>query len=96
MFKVKHGLCPTYISDLFMKHNSYYNLRNSDFSIPRFNSVTYGKHSIRYLGPFLWGRLTRDLREKRNLKIFKKEIRMMDLSSLISNDCGANCSLCSS
>ena len=32
-----------------MKAN--YNLRTPDFVIPEYNTVIYGKHSIRYLGP---------------------------------------------
>ena len=35
-------------------------LRNTDFNIPRFNSVYYGKHSVRYFGPYLWGELNHD------------------------------------
>ena len=31
-----------------------YNLRGADFHIPRFNTVAYGKHSLRYIGPMLW------------------------------------------
>ena len=33
------------------------NLREADFSIPRYETVTYGKHSIRYLGPRPWTKL---------------------------------------
>ena len=29
-------------------------IRQTDFSIPRCNTVTYGQHSLRYLGPNLW------------------------------------------
>ena len=75
MFKVKHGTCPTYISDLSNQERNQYGLRNSDFVIPRFNTVTYGKHSIKYLGPTQWRRLTRDIRNVTNLNIFKKLIR---------------------
>ena len=62
MFKVKHGICPTYISDLFIQQRNQYSLRNSDFVIPRFNTMTYGKHSIKYLGRTLWRRLPRNIR----------------------------------
>ena len=43
MFKVKH---------LFSLKSSTYNLRGADFHIPRFNTVTYGKHSLRYIGSY--------------------------------------------
>ena len=35
---------------IFNNHYSSYFLRQSDFSIPSYNTVTYGKHSLRYLG----------------------------------------------
>ena len=28
-----------------------HNLRNADFVLPRFKTVTYGRHSLRFLGP---------------------------------------------
>ena len=96
MYKFKYGICPTYISDLFNQHSSQYSLRNSDFVIPRFNTVMYVKHSIRYFGPSLWRRLPRDIRTENNLNIFKKFIRQKDLSNFVSNECGPNCFLCSS
>ena len=58
MYKAKNNLCPPYISDIFIKHRSKYNLRQSDFSAARYNTVTYGKHSLRHLGPNLWGKLS--------------------------------------
>ena len=54
MFKVKNNLCPQYIVDLFERQQSNHNLRNADFILPRFDAVTYGKHSVMYLGPKLW------------------------------------------
>ena len=38
--------CPLYIQELLKKNKLDYNLRNSDFIIPRFNIVTCGKHSF--------------------------------------------------
>ena len=58
MFKVKNGLTPLYITELFNVPNSHYNLPNADFSQVRFNSVQYGKHLVRYFGPHLWSRLS--------------------------------------
>ena len=34
-----------------------YFLRQSDFSTPSYDTVTYGKHSLRYLGPKLCGKI---------------------------------------
>jgi hypothetical protein len=74
MYKVKYKICPTYISDLF-QHDNGHNLRNSDFIIPRFNTVTSAKHSIKSLGPVMWAKLTKDLRSQTCLGNFKKLIR---------------------
>ena len=50
------------VRDLFTVNCSRYKLRGSDFTVPRFNSITYGKHSLRYLGPKLWKWLPEELR----------------------------------
>ena len=68
MYKVKNLLAPKHICDIFYKQFKNYNLRGSDFPIPRFNTVKYGKHSIRYLGPHLWGKIDKDLRNKASLQ----------------------------
>ena len=68
MYKVKKGLAPSYVADLFTDTNSQYHRRNSDFVIPRFRTVTYGKHSLtwafflRLLGPVIWSKLDRFIR----------------------------------
>ena len=54
MYKVKYRLVPDFISDIFSTKSCKCNFRNQHFDIPRFNSVLYGKHSLRYVGPFLW------------------------------------------
>ena len=85
MFKTKHGICPTYIPDLYNQQRNQYSLRNSNFVIPRLNTVTYGKHSIKHLGPTLWHRLPRDITNVINLNHSKKLIRQKDLSTLVTN-----------
>ena len=57
MYKVKHNLCPRTICDMFLTNSHAYNLRHKDFYQPSFNTVTHGKHSIRYLGPRLWSKI---------------------------------------
>ena len=79
----------------FNNYNSSYFLRQSDFSTASFNTVTYGKHSLRYLGPKLWGKLSPDVRSAKTLNIFRKQIRKYDISLLIDDGC-KGCFLCSS
>ena len=52
MYKVKFKLLPQRIYDLFTLSTSPY-IRNADFILPRFSTVTFGKHSLRYTGPKL-------------------------------------------
>ena len=65
MYKVKHKLCPAYISNIFNTHSTSYSLRQTDFSIPR-----YGQHSLRYLGPKLWAKLPKNIRSIKTLSNF--------------------------
>ena len=51
MYKVKIGLVPTYITEIFNTAPKRYNLSNSDFNIPRFGTVHYGKKSLQYFRP---------------------------------------------
>ena len=97
MFKVKNNPVPPYIQDLFFNNaaTTTYNLRNSDFRIPRFNTVTYGKHSIRYIGPLLWSNISRDVRNVNSLNVFKHAIRNIDFSFLEAGGC-RSCHLCNS
>jgi len=71
---------PTYITEIFNTTPKRYNLRNADFNIPRFRSVHYGKHSLRYFGPYLWNKLDKTDREKPNVKSFRNSINSKDLS----------------
>ena len=54
------------------------------FDIPRFNTVLYGKHSLRYLGPFLWNKLDKNITETGSLSRFKFHIRCKDPTELIN------------
>ena len=54
MYKVKNNMCPTHISSLFEQPAIKYKFRKHDFTIPRFNTVSFGKHLLRYMGPKVW------------------------------------------
>ena len=95
MYKIKHKLLSERLCNLFQLDSGLYNLRKREFVQPRFSSVTYGKHSLRYLGPKLWNDLTPRLRNLPSLKQFKNVIRDRDLTALAANvsDC-RGCNLC--
>jgi hypothetical protein len=95
MYKVKSKICPNYMVDMFSRNSTVYNLRVKEFCIPRVNTVNYGKHSLRYFGPLLWSNLPANIRTIQSLKLFKREIRKLDLETLMASDDCRNCSVCS-
>ena len=86
MFQVKNGLVPHYISELFQTTSKGYNLRNADFNIPRISTTHYGKHSLHFFGPHLWGKLSPDDRGRSSLSSFKRSINNRDLT-LLTDGC---------
>ena len=64
MYKIKYGLVPSNVVDIFIVKSSKYYLRNMDFYFARFNSVHYRKHSITYFGPYIWSRLDSKIKDK--------------------------------
>ena len=84
MFKVKQSLEPVNISDLFNLKNTPYNLPNSDFELPRFETIKFGRNSIRYMGPLIWSKLPRHLRMIETLNSFKRNISKVDISTFVN------------
>ena len=94
MYKVKHNLCPRTVCNIFKTSNHSYSLRQTDSYLPNFNSVTNGKHSLRYLGSKLWSKQTSSERSSASLCNFKIQIRKRGLSNILE---GCNsCHLCNS
>ena len=95
MYKVKYGLAPSIVNELFKQKSTSHSLRNSDFDIPTFNTINYGKYSLRYQGPHIWSQLDIKLKDTSNIESFKKNIRKKDLMSLLNNN-NSCCNLCNS
>ena len=94
MYKAKYDICPPYVKDIFELDKPRYGLRNSgEFFIPRYNTTTYGRHSLRYVGPVIWSKLSKDVKNAESIYSFKKEIRKADLEQVITEGC-KNCFLC--
>ena len=93
MYKVKNSIAPEHVCKIFFQQDKHFNLR-SDFSIPSYTTVKYGRHSIRYLGPHIWGKISQELRSKTSLQEFRRELRALNVLGLLDGMCG--CCACSS
>ena len=56
IYKVKNGIAPEIMKDIFELQNPSYNLRSScnHFRRENIKTVHYGLQSVRYLGPKIW------------------------------------------
>ena len=95
MFKVKHRLRPVNIINIFKNSPSDYNLRNSDFFIHRYNTLGFGKHSLRFFEPYLWSKLPTKDKSIVSLNALKSSIRKRDLTTPVTKTY-ADCHLCKS
>ena len=73
LLKIKHGLVLYCVSNLYVRKGSPHSPRNSDFVLLRFRTIRYGKHFVRYLGPFLWTKLTENKSGSPSLPVFIKK-----------------------
>ena len=96
MYKVKFKLLPQRILDLFTQSTLPYNTRYADFILPRFSTVTFGKHSLRFSGPKLWNKRSSEARNILSLKQFKFFSHKADLSNILDTDLCKNCNICTS
>ena len=85
MYRVKYRMEPRCVSEIFRIESTHQRLRNCDFELPRFDTVAYGRRSLRYQGLFIWSKVSGELEKLTSLKAFKKHIRVVDLSSHIDN-----------
>ena len=74
MFKVKNGLCPEIMRDLFeLKEGRDGNMK---FVIPRVKTEFMGKLSLRYFGPVVWETMLPNVyKEIKLLEKFKEDIK---------------------
>ena len=87
--------CSETITNIFKPRDSCYNFRNSNFLLPRFKTVSFGKYFLRYLGPTLRSKLDKNDKTCKSLSEFRNRIRNKDLTFLIDDRCKA-CLLCDS
>ena len=75
-------MLPSTVVEIFNTDYTGYSLRNADFRSQRFDTIKYGKHSLRYFGPFLWVKFKCNLRAIPTLKSFKNAVKKENLAPL--------------
>ena len=71
MFKVRDGVCPQFMNELFT-----YNERTNKFVRPNVRTVKMGQGSIRSFGPIVWNAMLPDrIKSSPNINIFKDRIK---------------------
>ena len=93
MYKVKHGICPQPIQDIFIQHRNPQGLRARDgddlekWLLPKTRTVNYGIETLRFRGPVLWNLIPDDIKASKSLESFKCNIENWKPQ-------GCNCRLC--
>ena len=74
MYKVKYGLAPSIVNELFKQKSTSFSLKKETVILIFRLSTKYGKHSLRYQGPHIWSKLDNKLKGSSNIESFKKNI----------------------
>jgi hypothetical protein len=76
IYKIINKMGPKYLHDMFTVKDNNYNVRNKlTLVLPKFNTVKYGKKSIKYEGVKFWNLLTNEVRQAINVDVFKRFLR---------------------
>ena len=76
-YKVKNGVAPGIMKDIFKLQNPSYNLRSccNHFRRENIKNAHYGLQSVRYLGPKIWELVPNNIKYSNSLRKFKKLIK---------------------
>ena len=76
IFKTLHNLNPKYMQTIFKKSNNRRSERlKYNIEVAKYNQSTYGKNSLRVLGPMLWNSLPSEAKMINSLPHFKAFIK---------------------
>ena len=78
---------PSYMTGIFKKRENRHSSRLNNIEVPMVNQVTYGKNSLRALGPKIWNTLPDHIKSSETLIIFKKSIKTWDGENCKCNFC---------
>ena len=86
--KTLNDLNPSFMKDIFQVRSSNYSSRNpNNLAHYRPNQVTFGTHSLKFLGPHIWNCLPNELKSAESLNTFKRLIAQWDGPMCNCNTC---------
>ncbi len=75
VYKANNGMSPEYLQDLFVIKANVNDLRdNNKMKLYKFNTMIYGKHSIKYVAGILWNSINIDIKNTDNVMFLKEEL----------------------
>ena len=78
VYKCRHGMAPSYLSDLLTTYTPGRHLRSCNaelLCLPKVNLKGYGERSFSYAGPKLWNSLPLLIRKSASVSIFKIQVK---------------------
>ena len=75
IFKSLHKIGAPYLANLFTFRKNNTRSSNVDLFVPRVKSSTYGLHSLRYHGTYIWSHLPITAKAAKTLKDFKSALQ---------------------
>ena len=78
LFKHNKGLSPTIMNSVFQNrdYNGPHLRSQTDYQMPKINTVAFGENSLRYLAPKIWNMLPKNIKHLETLNEFKKAIKI--------------------
>ncbi len=75
VYKAINGMSPDFVQDLFViKANVHDLMDNNKMKLYKFKTMTYGKHSIKYVAGILWNSINVDIKNTDNVNVFKRKV----------------------
>ena len=83
IYKVKNGIAPEIMKDIFELQNPSYNLRSTcnQFRRENLKTVHHGLQSVRYIGPKIWELGPNNIKHSDSLSKFRKLIKSWKLEA---------------
>ena len=77
IFKVKKGVAPAIMNNIFEFNDNPYSLRNDTayFKSRNVRTVRYGIETASFVGPRIWNSIPLEIKESTSLQIFKSKIK---------------------